>query len=339
MSKVVASLLHIKGGCARDFGVKNRVFVFPGQGSQVVGMGGAFAATQGGRELLEEADDVLGFGLSRLMAEGPLEELTLTQNAQPALLVAGMLAFNHLIKCVNKPLSEVAGYVAGHSLGEYTAVCAAGGMDFATALGCVRLRGQEMAAVRGGAMAAVLGLGSQDLRVSGSQAGGWVLANDNCPGQVVFSGPEEGFVAFEAAAKDAGAKRVLRLNVSGAFHTAGMRPAGEKVGEYLGFKGLKELVVPCVMNATAVAEREAEKVRAGLVAQVSSRVRWREGMMLVAEEGTRNEERGSEGKVEVVELGVGKVLAGLAGRCDGRLVGVSLEAPGEVEEWLRQVGY
>lgn len=306
--------------------MKSVILVFPGQGSQVMGMGQAFAETTAGRELLEQADDALGFGLGRLMKEGPLEELTLTSNAQPALLVAGILAFNYLIESVNMPIGEVAGLVAGHSLGEYTAVCAAGGMDFDSAVRLVRLRGEEMAKAKGGAMAAVLGLDPTAAEaLAGTVAGsGIVLANDNSAGQQVFSGPEGAFGAFEDAAKVAGAKRVIRLNVSGAFHTPAMADAARAVGDYVAGKPLKDLEVGCVMNAAAVAESAAQNVATGLVAQVTGRVRWRESMVHAADAGV----------TQVVELGVGKVLAGLAGRCDARLSGVSLDSPAAIDAWL-----
>jgi [acyl-carrier-protein] S-malonyltransferase len=332
LSKGVAVLLHKREGCARDFVMKNVMLVFPGQGSQVVGMGVAFASTPAGKELLERADEALGFGLSRLMREGPLEELTLTQNAQPALLVSGMLAFNHLIHCAKKPVGAVAALVAGHSLGEYTAVCAAGGLGFEEAVRLVRLRGEAMARAEGGAMAAVLGLDSAAAEaLAGVVApSGVVLANDNSPGQQVFSGPAQAFADFEGAAKAAGAKRVIRLNVSGAFHTAAMEAAARAVRErIIGSEdhriiGVGGLAVPCVMNVSAMAESEGAVVAENLVRQITGRVRWREGMIFAAEAGVDT----------VVELGVGKVLGGLAGRCDGRLRGVSLESPAGIEEWL-----
>lgn len=306
--------------------MKNVMLVFPGQGSQVVGMGQAFAATPAGKELLERADAALGFDLSRLMREGPLEELTLTSNAQPALLVAGMLAFNHLNSCVNEPLEEVVALVGGHSLGEYTAVCAAGGFSFEEAVKLVRLRGEEMAKAEGGAMAAVLGLDSAAAEALAGVVGrhGIVLANDNSAGQQVFSGPASAFVDFEAAAKTAGAKRVIRLNVSGAFHTEAMRPAAGAVTEGLRVSGCRDLKVPCVMNISARGEQVGAKVAENLVAQITGRVRWRESMVFAAEQGISS----------VVELGVGKVLSGLASRCDARLAGVSLESPEAVEAWV-----
>lgn len=309
--------------------MKNVMFVFPGQGSQVVGMGQAFAATPAGKELLERADAALGFDLSRLMREGPLEELTLTENAQPALLVSGVLAFNHLISCVKKPVGEVAALVGGHSLGEYTAVCAAGGLDFEDAVRLVRLRGEAMATAEGGAMGAVLGLTEDGMLGLGEALGasGWVIANDNSPGQVVISGPARHFEVAEAAAKTAGAKRVIRLNVSGAFHTAAMVPAAEAVAEALRVSGSQDLRVPCVMNFTARPECVGAKVVENLVAQITGRVRWRESMLFAAEQGV----------TQVVELGVGKVLGGLAGRCDARLSGVSLDTPEAVESWVKVI--
>jgi len=307
--------------------VTSKVLVFPGQGSQVPGMGKDFNDDAGCRELFERADEALGFGLTKLMWGEDAEELTKTQNAPPALLVCGLVALDYLKRQAGVGVEGLAAYVAGHSLGEYTAVAAAGGMDFETAVKLVRLRGQAMVdsgAV--GGMSAILGLDPEVAeRVAGEN--GVVFANDNAVGQAIFSGPFEALERAEEGAKAAGAKRALRLNVAGPFHTPGMTYAAEKVGEYISVNTLDNLDIPCMMNATAEVETEAKKVAEGLVAQVTNRVRWREGMVRLADRGV----------TQVVELGVGKVLTGLASRCDARLQGVSLESRSGVEGWLESL--
>lgn len=323
----MAGVLHEMGECARDLGMKsisNTVLVFPGQGSQAIGMGQDFAEDSACRELFERADEALGFGLSKLMWGGDAAELMQTQNAQPALLVCGLVALEFLKKQAGVGVEGLAGFVAGHSLGEYTAVAAAEGMDFETAVKLVRLRGQAMATSGAvGGMSAILGLEPEVADRVAAEAG-VVFANDNCAGQAVFSGDMDKLAVAEEAAKAAGAKRALRLNVAGPFHTPVMASAGEKVGEFIRGNPLRDLVIPCVMNASAEPRQGAADVAEGLVAQVTGRVRWREGMMRVAEQGV----------TQVVELGVGKVLTGLAGRCDARLSGVSLSSRAEVDGWL-----
>lgn len=308
--------------------MKNICFVFPGQGSQTVGMGQDLLHDGHAKAVLQEAEEALKFNLGKLMLEGPAEELTLTQNAQPALLVCGLMAFSYLTKQAGLGIEGLAGHVAGHSLGEYTAVAAAGGMGFATAAQLVRLRGEAM--VRGGGtggMSAILGL-EPEVADKVAAENGVVFANDNAVGQAIFSGPLDKLALAEEAAKAAGAKRALRLNVSGPFHTPVMRGAAEEVGAFLAAHPLADLKVPCVMNLSAEPVREARAVAAGLVAQVTGRVRWREGMVHLANTGV----------TQVVELGVGKVLAGLAGRCDGRLSGVSLDSRVSIDAWLEARG-
>ncbi len=308
--------------------MKNMCFAFPGQGSQIVGMGRDFAETTQGRALFERADDALGMKLSDLMWNGDQGELTLTQNAQPALLVCGLVALDYLQRQANQRLPEMVGFVAGHSLGEYTAVAAAGGMDFETAVKLVRLRGQAMAnGGMAGGMSAILGL-EPEVADRVAREAGVVFANDNSAGQAIFSGDSDKLAIAEEAAKAAGAKRAMRLNVSGPFHTPVMRGAGEKVAEFLRANPLKDLEVGCMMNHSAKVEREAQAVAAELVAQVTGRVRWREGMIALAEQGV----------TQIVELGVGKVLAGLAGRCDARLTAVSLSSRADVDGWLEARG-
>ncbi|MFZ2619514.1 MAG: ACP S-malonyltransferase, partial [Alphaproteobacteria bacterium] len=191
---------------------------FPGQGSQTIGMAVELMEQACTRDLFELADHTLGFHLSRLMREGDMAELTQTHNAQPALFVAGMAAFTYLTKQAGKTAPQLASHLLGHSLGEYTAACATGFMPFEQGLQLVRARGQAMSKVTGGAMAAVLGLELETIQHIAT-ASGCFVANDNAPGQVVISGLEPTIATAEDALKAAGAKRVLRLPVSGAFHT------------------------------------------------------------------------------------------------------------------------
>ncbi|TKW60517.1 MAG: ACP S-malonyltransferase [Blastochloris viridis] len=308
--------------------MKKLSLVFPGQGSQVPGMGKDFAEEAFAKELFEQADDALGFGLTKLMWGEDAAVLTQTENAQPALLVTGLVALEYL-KCQSgKSVAEMAAFVAGHSLGEYTAVAAAGGMDFETAVKLVRLRGEAMrdcgdTLSSRGSMSAILGL-EADVADKVARESGVVFANDNSPGQAIFSGPVVALEKAEEAAKAAGAKRALRLNVSGPFHTPVMTGAAGEVRDFLKSHPLRDLSVPCVMNVKATGVQAAAEVTEGLVAQVTERVRWRETMMFMAEQGVE----------QVVELGVGKVLTGMASRCDARLSGVSLSNRAEVDAWV-----
>ncbi|MFZ2586691.1 MAG: ACP S-malonyltransferase [Alphaproteobacteria bacterium] len=310
-----------------------KAFLFPGQGSQTPGMGVGFMEDAATKHLFELADETLGMNLSRLMREGPEDDLRLTHNAQPALLVAGYAAAEYVRKATGKTLNDLVTYMAGHSLGEYTAVAAAGGVDLPTALRMVRLRGEAMTravpAGQGG-MAAVMGLSNLNLaafaKASASQAQVF-MANDNAEGQMILSGTLEGLAWGEELAKSLGARKVIRLNVAGPFHTPAMKPAAAAVEAFLAEHPLKPLAVPVVMNATASVAQNVAEVERNLVAQITQPVRWRESMVLLAEQGV----------TQVAELGVGKVLSGLAGRCDSRLAAVALESPKAVDGWLEQL--
>lgn len=288
-------------------------------------MGKDFAEESFAKELFEQADDALSLGLTKLMWGDDAAVLTQTENAQPALLVCGLVALEYVKRHSGKSVAELAACVAGHSLGEYTAVAAAGGMDFETAVKLVRLRGEAMRDCgQQGSMSAILGL-EPEVADTVAREAGVVFANDNAPGQAIFSGPVAALEKAEEAAKAAGAKRALRLNVSGPFHTPVMTGAAGEVRDYLQSHPLRDLAVPCVMNVHAAGKQAAGEVAEGLVAQVTGRVRWRESMMYVAEQGVE----------QVVELGVGKVLTGMAARCDARLSGISLANRAEVDAFLQ----
>ena len=287
-------------------------------------MGALWAEVPACRWVAEEASDAININMLNLMAESTPEVLTQTQNAQPALLVVGLMAARYLAHATGKPLSEISQMLAGHSLGEYTAVAAAGGLGVGVAAQVVRVRGESMAKATGGAMAAVLGLEVPALETALEACPGVVIANDNSPGQVVISGPAEALQAAEPVLKQAGAKRLVPLAVSGAFHTPAMAPAAQAVALFLAAHPVQGLAVPVVANATAQPAQRAAEVQANLVAQVTGRVRWRESMNYAA----------AHGITQVVELGVGKVLSGLATRCHAGWQAVSLTSPAEADAWL-----
>mgnify|MGYP000644174043 CR=1 FL=1 len=276
--------------------------IFPGQGSQYVGMAKALAGRFAvAADTLAEADEILGFPLSRLMAEGPEEELTETKNAQPAILVHSIAA----LRAAGDRLGEPA-FAAGHSLGEFSAHVAAGTLSFADALRTVRRRGELMYAAgqeRPGTMAALLGLRDAETEAVCARvdAGTCQPANFNSEGQVVISGDVAGVEQGMALAKEAGAKKVVQLKVSGAFHSTLMEPAAAGLRSHLASVELRDPSYPVVSNVTAEAVRSGEEARALLVEQVTSPVRWRASIeaMLAA------------GVDRFVELGPGKVLSTL----------------------------
>lgn len=299
--------------------------LFPGQGSQTVGMGRELAqAFSPAREVFQEADEVLGFGLSRLAWEGPEEELTLTKNAQPALLTHSVA----VLRVVGSELGAVA-WAAGHSLGEFSAHVAAGTLSFANALEAVRVRGELMYAAgveRPGTMAALLGLEDQvaedvcaEVRAAGRIC---VPANFNSQGQVVISGDVEGVEMGMGLAKKAGAKRAVPLTVSGAFHSPLMEPAREGLREKLEKIKFSDPDYPVVSNVTAEPVRESAQARDLLVEQLTSPVRWRSSVERMVELGT----------VRFFELGSGSVLCGLNRRNARGIPCSSLGTPDDLEK-------
>ena len=305
-----------------------RAFVFPGQGSQAPGMGQALAeAFPAARHLFDEVDDALSQHLARLMFEGPESELTLTENAQPALLAASLAVIRVLESESGFDLAGQAAYVAGHSLGEYSALAAARALSVADAARLVKRRGQAMqkaVPVGEGAMAALLGLDIAAARaVAVAAAHGQVcaVANDNSPGQIVVSGHRAAVERAVALAAEQGARRSIMLPVSAPFHSALMRPAAEVMAEALAEAALQPPVVPLVANVTAAATRDPAAIKELLVEQVTHMVRWRETVLLLA----------AEEVAEVIEIGAGRVLAGLVKRIDRTLATLSVGTPAEVE--------
>lgn len=312
-----------------------RAFVFPGQGSQAVGMGRALAeAFPVAREVFEEVDEALKQHLSRLMFEGPFETLTLTENAQPALMAHSIAALRVLAREGRLALPEAAILVAGHSLGEYSALAAAGALDLATCARLLRLRGQAMqqAVPSGeGAMAALLGAELVDAEALCAEAaegpeGREVLelANDNGGGQVVISGAAAAVDRAIALAPQKGIKRAIRLPVSAPFHCALMAPAAAAMERALAEAELRAPVVPLIANVTAAKATDPDEIRKLLVRQVTATVRWRESVLAMRAIGVDT----------VVELGTGKVLAGLVKRIDKDLAAISIGTPEEVEAFL-----
>ena len=287
-----------------------RAFLFPGQGSQAVGMGAALTgASRAARDVFEAVDEALGQNLFRLMREGPDEELRLTENAQPAIMAISIAVFAALTREGGVELTRAAQFVAGHSLGEYSALCAAGSFDLATTAKLLKLRGQAMQAavpVGQGAMAALLGA---DLpmarRIAEAAAQGEIctIANDNDPGQVVLSGNKGAIDRAVEMAKEMGAKRAVLLPVSAPFHCPLMQPAAEAMSDALSYVVVEPPAVPVYANVTARPETDPDTIRALLVDQVTGMVRWRESVANMADAGVD----------DFVELG-GKVLGPMVKR-------------------------
>ncbi len=303
----------------------SRAFVFPGQGSQAIGMGRALAeAYPAARAVFDEVDDALGERLSALIWEGAIEDLTLTQNAQPAIMATSMAALAAL-EAEGLGMEHVS-FVAGHSLGEYSALCAAGAIDLADTARLLRIRGvamQEAVPVGVGAMAAVLGLDyAAVVEVAAEAAGDEVcqVANDNDPGQVVISGHRGAVERACEIAKAKGAKRALLLPVSAPFHCALMEPAGAVMGEALAGVVVRDPSVPVVVNVRAEAVTEADRVRALLVAQVTGEVRWRESVQWLV----------GAGVTEYWEIGAGKALSGMIKRIERETVQRAVSTPEDI---------
>lgn len=309
-----------------------RAFVFPGQGSQTVGMGrdlaGAFASA---RRVFEEIDDALGQRLSKLMFEGPDSELTLTSNAQPALMAVSLATLRILEDEAKLDLGKAVQFVAGHSLGEYSALAAARTFGIADTARLLRLRGdamQKAVPVGEGAMAALLGLdlpAAQEVAKEAAQGEVCSAANDNAPGQVVVSGATAAVERALVIAKAKGAKRAILLPVSAPFHCALMQPAADAMADALGEVTMAPPRVPLVANVTAQAENDPATIRSLLVQQVTALVRWRESVAYMK----------SQGVSTLVELGAGKVLTGLAKRIDPDVSGVAINTPADIESFVK----
>ena len=308
-----------------------RAYIFPGQGSQSVGMGQALAAASPvAREVFQEVDEALGQHLSKLMFEGPADDLTLTANAQPAIMANAIATLRVLEKEGGVALADKADYVAGHSLGEYTALCAGGALDLATTALLLRHRGEAMQAavpVGEGGMAALLGadLGVAEL-IANAAAHGEVctVANDNDPSQVVISGAKAAIDRAIAIAKEYGAKRAIALPVSAPFHCPMMQPAADAMEKALAEARIDTPLVPVFANVTAQAVSDVDTIRRLLVEQVTGMVRWRESVLNMAETGVER----------FVEFG-GKVLAPMVKRITPDVEAVSIITMDDIEALIK----
>jgi len=310
-------------------------FIFPGQGSQAVGMGAdlaqAFAAA---REVFQEVDDALGQNLSRLMREGPEDQLTLTENAQPALMAVSVAVMRALEREFGVGVGKAA-FLAGHSLGEYSALAAAGAISVADTARLLKLRGQAMqraVPVGAGAMASLIGPKTdvalaEQAAAAGAELGVCVVANDNNPGNVVISGDKAAVDRAIEAAKALGA-RAIPLNVSAPFHCPLMQPAADEMAQALAAARIIAPSAPVVANVTARPVHDPEDIRRLLVEQVTGRVRWRESMLWMAGEG---------GVTRFAEAGAGKVLSGMAKRLAPDAEATPLNTPADLEAFAKSL--
>jgi [acyl-carrier-protein] S-malonyltransferase len=306
-----------------------RAFIFPGQGSQAVGMGKALAeASTVARQLFEEVDEALGQNLTRLMAEGPIETLTLTENAQPAIMANALAT----LRTAGIELADKAQFVAGHSLGEYSALAAAGSFDVATTARLLKLRGkamQEAVPVGQGAMAALLGAGldiAEQVATAAAQGEVCAVANDNDPSQVVLSGHRGAIERALEIAKEKGAKRAVLLPVSAPFHSPLMEPAARAMEQALADAALAAPAVPLYANVTAAPVREPDEIRRLLVEQVTGMVRWRESVAAMA----------AAGVTHFVEFG-GKVLSPMVKRIAPDAQTTSVVTMDDIEALVKEI--
>jgi [acyl-carrier-protein] S-malonyltransferase len=309
-----------------------RAFVFPGQGSQAVGMGRDLAeAFPTARLVFEEVDDALSQKLSKLMFEGPESDLTLTENAQPAIMAVSLAVIRVLQRDGGIDLAKTCKFVAGHSLGEYSALAAAGTFSLADTARLLKTRGQAMqkaVPVGEGAMAALIGLDLEAVaeiaaRAAEETGGVCAAANDNAPGQVVVSGSKPAIEAAAAEAARRGARAVM-LPVSAPFHCELMRPAAEAMAKALASAKLSDPAIPVIANVTAAPVRDADTIRRLLVEQVTAMVRWRESVLYMKGQDVDT----------LVEAGAGRVLSGLARRIDREIGAVAVGTPADIEKFL-----
>ncbi|UXC36982.1 ACP S-malonyltransferase [Cupriavidus gilardii] len=304
-------------------------FVFPGQGSQSVGMLNAFADNPVVRATLQEASDALGQDLARLIAEGPAEELNLTTNTQPVMLTAAVAIY----RAWREAGGPAPALVAGHSLGEYSALVAAGVIAFADAVPLVRFRAQAMqeaVPVGEGGMAAILGLSDDDVRAAcaeASAAGVVEAVNFNAPAQVVIAGAKAAVEKACEIAKAKGAKRALPLPVSAPFHSSLLKPASDRLRERMAGLTFSAPSIPLINNVDVAIVDDPEAIKDGLVRQAAAPVRWVESVQKMA----------ADGVTHVIECGPGKVLAGLTKRIDGNLVGGAIVDPASLQDTLALV--
>jgi len=308
-----------------------RAFVFPGQGSQQIGMGKALHdAFPEAREVFQEIDDALNQKLSALMFEGSVDDLKMTENTQPALMAVSMAVMRVLEKQSGKSLADMASYVAGHSLGEYAALCAAGSFTLSDTARLLRTRGEAMqkaVPVGVGGMAALIGVDVEaavSIAEAAAQGEVCTAANDNASGQVVISGHLAAIDRAIAIAAERGFKRSVKLPVSAPFHSALMQPATDVMREAFCHVQLRSPCIPLIPNVLAEATQDPDLIRKLLIKQVCGAVRWRESVLFMKAQGVE----------QLVECGAGTVLAGLTKRIDKEITAISLQAPEDIASFL-----
>ena len=315
-----------------DYGVSKKVvFQFPGQGSQAVGMGSVMAAAHGeARHVFDEVNEALGEDLFAIMRDGPYDAIRLTRNAQPALFATSMAALAVLTAKTGRPAATLADFTAGHSLGEYAALAAAGSISIADGARLLRLRGDAMqnaVAVGEGAMAAILGADEALITEIVTEAGdvGVVqLANDKAPGQIVISGRAVAVDRAMESARGKGVRRVIKLPVSAPFHCDLMAPAAKVMAAALSDVSFADAAQPVICNVTAAGEQNADALKTNLITQITGRVRWRESLMALDAAGVS----------VFVEIGTGKVLSGLVKRTLSDKTIVNLDSPDDLDAVL-----
>ncbi len=309
-------------------------FVYPGQGSQAVGMGrDFFDASLVAKETFQEIDEVLHQNLSQLMFEGPLEDLTLTENAQPALMAVSLAIHRVLEKEAGFDFANKVSFVAGHSLGEYSALASTQALSLADTALLLKARGramQEAVPLGQGTMAALLGSTLdqvEEICLRAREGQVCEVANDNCPGQVVISGHTEAITRALTIAAETGLKRALKLPVSAPFHCSLMAPAADTMAEKLAASTFNKPVVALIPNVSVTPEQNPQALKNLLVQQITGRVRWHETILTLKESGV----------TKIVEIGAGKVLSGLVKRIDPDLEAITVNTPQDVETFLKSV--
>ena len=308
------------------------IAVFPGQGSQTIGMGMEVSKIiKSAKDVLDEVDDALNFKLSKLMKDGNEETLRLTKNAQPALMATGIAVVRAIEEISGKKISQIVSHSAGHSLGEYTALVSAGSISISDAAKLLRIRGEAMQSavpIGLGSMVAILGVTIEDIEYFigsvGNNDGLVEIANDNAPGQVVISGDLKTLNSITALAKESGVRKIIKLSVSAPFHCSLMKSAANTMEKAFQDIDILEPNFPIISNVSAIPETSPQIIKNNLILQVTKTVRWRETMASLSRLGIS----------QIVEMGTGKVLTGLAKRGAKNLSALNLETSEDIKKWL-----